>query len=355
MTINRDFWKDKRVLLTGHTGFKGSWAGLCLADLGAKVTGFSLAPETAPSLFALLDGRQEVASYIGDIRDDAAVAAVVKDADPEIVIHMAAQALVRRSYREPLQTVHTNVLGTANLLQALRAAPALKTVLVITSDKVYRNDERGVAFGEDAPLGGDDPYSASKAAQEIIAQSWASSFFAEKGVTVATARAGNVIGGGDFSEDRLIPDIWRAEKDDRALTLRYPKATRPWQHVLDLTAGYLMYIEALSRAPTAAPRALNFGPLSDDTYTVEAISARMLEALGSRHAPRIAPSALKEKTALSVDAAKAAAVLGWRPRLSLGQTVALTAQWYRAFNAGADVMRETMDQIHGYWEGDPAP
>ncbi|TCS64989.1 CDP-glucose 4,6-dehydratase [Varunaivibrio sulfuroxidans] len=354
MTIDRNFWENKRVLLTGHTGFKGSWAGLCLADLGAKVTGFSLTPETTPSLFALLDGHGGVTSHIGDIRDGGAVAAAVQDADPEIVIHMAAQALVRRSYREPLQTVHTNVLGTANLLQALRAAPSLKTVLVITSDKVYRNDERGAAFGEDAPLGGDDPYSASKAAQEIVAQSWASSFFAEKGVTVATARAGNVIGGGDFSEDRLIPDIWRAEKDDRALTLRYPKATRPWQHVLDLTAGYLMYIEALARDP-ATPRALNFGPLSDDTYTVEAISARMLAALGSRHVPRVAPSDLKEKTALAVDAARAAAALGWRPRLSLAQSVGLTAQWYRAFNAGADVVRETMDQIHSYWDGGAAP
>lgn len=346
--INPDFWRGKRVLLTGHTGFKGAWMALWLETLGAHVTGFGLEPEAEPNLFTLLSPWSAVRSIIGDVRDARAVQQVVDESDPKIVIHMAAQALVRRSYHEPADTVTTNVIGTVNVLEALRHAANLKVALVITSDKVFRNADDGEAFSENAPLGGDDPYSASKAAQEIIAQSWAKSFFAERGVVVATARAGNVIGGGDFSEDRLIPDIYRAAVTGNAVTLRSPEATRPWQHVLDLNAGYLMHIEALAKGQPAVPLALNFGPQKGPAYTVGAISEKMLAALGMTQPVDVVPTKLKEKTLLSVDATLAHDVLGWRARLDVDETVRLTAEWYGAFLNGADAKALTLGQLKDF-------
>lgn len=350
--INPDFWTGKRVLLTGHTGFKGTWMALWLEAMGAEVTGFGLEPDSDPSLFTMLSPWRAVRSVIGDVRDAAAVKRVVDEADPHIVIHMAAQALVRRSYREPVETVETNVMGTVNVLEALRDASNVQIALVITSDKVYRNADEGEAFGEDAPLGGDDPYSASKAAQEIVAQSWAKCFFAasgtERGVVVATARAGNVIGGGDFSEDRLIPDIYRAASAGQTVTLRSPEATRPWQHVLDLNAGYLMYIEALAGARANIPMALNFGPQPGPAYTVGAISQKMMDALGMTAPADVEPAKLKEKTLLSVDAAKANAALGWRAHLDVDQAIRLTADWYGAFLNGSDAKALTLGQLKEY-------
>jgi len=346
--ITQDFWQGKRVLLTGHTGFKGTWMALWLESLGADVYGFGLEPETDPSLFNLLSPWLGIKSTIGDVRDAVAIKRCVDEADPEIVIHMAAQALVRRSYREPVDTVASNVIGTVNLMEALRSAKNLKVALVITSDKVYQNTDDGEAFGEDAPLGGDDPYSASKACQEIITQSWAKSFFQDRAVVIATARAGNVIGGGDFSEDRLIPDIYRALAAGEKLTLRSPDATRPWQHVLDLNAGYMMYVERLAAQPKSTPLAMNFGPKPGPSSTVGAITQKMMTALGQDIPTDIQTSTLKEKTLLSVDATRAHEILGWSAQLDVEATVRLTADWYGAFLNGAKAKDITSRQLKEY-------
>lgn len=349
--IDQNFWSGKRVLLTGHTGFKGAWMALWLERLGAKVTGYSLAPETEPNLFDLLSPWTGVRSVIGDVRDAARVKTVVTESDPEIVIHMAAQALVRRSYAEPVETVSANVMGTVNVLEALREVPNLRVALVITSDKVYRNTDDGEAFAEDAPLGGDDPYSASKAAQEIVAHAWGKSFFPEGTAVIATARAGNVVGGGDFSEDRLIPDIYRALAGGHALELRNPDATRPWQHVLDLNMGYLLYIERLASDAMGLARAINFGPQPGVSYTVGAITEKMMAALGGSLPVNVKPSKLKEKALLSVDPALAGEVLGWRAKLQMDDVIRLTADWYGAFINGADPKTITMAQLEEYGIG----
>lgn len=348
MSIDADFWRNKRVLLTGHTGFKGAWMALWLEQMGAQVFGLGLAPDSDPSLHQLLQPADGVVSTIGDIRDAKTVEDVIGQADPEIVIHMAAQALVRRSYREPVETLSSNVMGTVNVMEGLRKAKNLDVALCITSDKVYQNTDDGIAFAEDAPLGGDDPYSASKACQELVAQSWAKSFFADRATIIATARAGNVIGGGDFSEDRLIPDIYRSLASGEKLTLRSPDATRPWQHVLDLNAGYLIYIQHLSQNRTAAPLALNFGPPVGDTYTVGAVTEKMMGAFGMDATPDVKPSKLKEKTLLSVDAGLAREVLGWSEKLNVDETVRWTADWYGAYLSGTDPKDVTRAQLHDY-------
>lgn len=239
------FFNGKKVLITGHTGFKGSWLALWLQQLGAQVTGIALPPATTPNIFSLLGFHQpspinhHLSSYYHDIRDAAGLAARVKEAEPEIVFHLAAQPLVRASYREPLTTFATNVMGTANLLDALRGVTSVRTVVAVTTDKVYRNIEHPYPYREEDPLGGHDPYSASKAASELIVSSYRDAFLAEQGVAIATARAGNVIGGGDWSEDRLIPDAVRAWQSDQPLDIRRPDAIRPWQHVLEPLAGYM--------------------------------------------------------------------------------------------------------------------
>lgn len=346
--VNPEFWNNKRVLLTGHTGFKGAWMALWLENLGAEVLGYSLEPDSDPSLFKLLQPWDGIRSIIGDVRDADKLSRTVADFDPQIVIHMAAQALVRRSYREPVDTVESNVMGTVNLLEALRQSENLEVALIITSDKVYRNTDDGCAFGEDAPLGGDDPYSASKAAQEIITHAWAKSYFDERGAVVASARAGNVIGGGDFSEDRLIPDIYRALASGNKLTLRYPDATRPWQHVLDLNGGYLLFIEHLVKGGRNMPNTMNFGPPSGPSYTVGAITEKMAHSLGYALETNVKPSQLKEKTLLSVDASNAKAVLGWSAKLDVDETVRKTADWYGEFLNGGDARSIAMRQLQEY-------
>ena len=270
MTPDKDFWSGQRVLLTGHTGFKGTWLALWLERLGATTFGLARSPDTDPSIFNLT--RPRLSSRIGDVRDPRVVAAAVELARPTVAVHMAAQPLVRYSYREPIETIATNVMGTANVLQSLRGQTNLRAVLVITTDKVYANPETGEPFAEDCRLGGHDPYSASKAAAEIVTASFAESFFGDGAARVATARAGNVVGGGDWAEDRLIPDLWRAHATATPVVLRNPGATRPWQHVLDLTAGYLVYVERLASGRDAAPAALNFGPVQGDTRTVAEVA-----------------------------------------------------------------------------------
>lgn len=340
--VSPSFWAGRRVLVTGHTGFKGAWLAMWLAELGAEVAGFSLTPHTVPNLFDASGPWPR--SYFGDIRDAKAVAAVVRACDPEFVFHLAAQALVRASYRDPVETIAVNVTGTAVLLNALRQAENLRGVIVATTDKVYRNADDGRAFREDDPLGGHDPYSASKAAAELVTAAMADSFLA---APVATARAGNVIGGGDWSEDRLIPDIWRAVKAQAPLALRHPEATRPWQHVLDPLCGYLLYAEHLA---SGVPRTLNFGPLGPP-LTVGEIADAMLAALGCdkrwRPSEGLQP---REMKMLALDPSRAIAALGWHPQLDAHAALAWTAEWYRRFAAGADARTLCRDQIARYGE-----
>ncbi|RDI54842.1 CDP-glucose 4,6-dehydratase [Microvirga subterranea] len=352
--ISTSFWAGRRVLLTGHTGFKGSWLAFCLDRLGAEVFGFALTPETQPNLFTVLPRSQRLTSWIGDIQDEKALADAVETARPSIVIHMAAQALVRRSYRAPCDTVQANVTGTVNLLEALRGNDAvmaeLDAILVVTTDKVYRNAESGQPFQENSPLGGHDPYSASKAAAEILTESWARSFFTPAGVPVATARAGNVVGGGDWSEDRLIPDLWRAVKAGETAVLRNPAATRPWQLVLEPLYGYLGYIEALT-GPRGSklPRALNFGPAAGDILTVSEASDIVLTGLGSKRGWALAEGAQPHEAAqLALDAGLAERTLGWRAKLDSREALRWSTEWYRAFDAGRDMANITSEQIDRY-------
>ncbi len=343
--LDPDFWRGKRVLLTGHTGFKGAWLNHWLRMLGANVQGFSLVSDTQPNLHRLL-GHDDAQSTIGDLRDPAAIKEVVKRHSPQVVLHLAAQALVRRSYRDPLESFSTNVMGTANLLEELRSCDQLEAVLVITSDKAYENDERGVPFREGDPVGGKDPYSASKGCQEIITHSYARSFFAEKGVAVATARAGNVIGGGDWSEDRLMTDLIQAFYNEQDIVLRNPLATRPWQHVLEPLGGYLLYAQALATKEINLP-ALNFGP--DGSATVQSVVEKMLElwngdnkwALDGAEQPA-------EAHALALDVSLAQETLGWRPRLDLDETLQWIVSWHKKHVEGECVKQITRSQIENF-------
>ena len=341
-----EFWRKRRVLLTGHTGFKGAWASAMLSALGAQVFGLSLAPESDPNLWAGFGGRLGIDEATIDLRDAAAVREACLRAKPQIVLHMAAQAQVRQGYLDPLGTFDTNAMGTANLLDALRDLPDVETILVVTSDKVYRNEGKGEAFGEARPLGGSDPYSASKVAAEAVVQAYADSYFTPKSVPLATARGGNVVGGGDFSSDRLIPDIFRAVNARKAVELRYPKARRPWQHVLDCLSGYFLYIEHLDRHRSGEPRSLNFGPAPGSDLTVAEIAEAMARHLGSnQHWQPAAGSAPPEKQTLMLDNSLAKATLGWSPKLDIDDTIAWTAEWYAAFAKGAQPLELVQTQI----------
>jgi len=344
---NPAFWRGKKVLLTGHTGFKGAWAARWLSLLGAEVTGVALAPHTDPSLFSLARTSETMNSVIADIRDKDRLAEIIENARPQIILHMAAQALVRHSYDEPLATIETNIMGTANLLEAARNIDTLETILIITSDKVYQNSEHDMPFREEDRLGGHDPYSMSKAATELVTASYRASFFADTRVNIATARGGNVIGGGDFSTDRIVPDIWRAALDNQTLILRYPEATRPWQHVLDCLNGYFLYIERLSLdKKQTMPRSLNFGPTGETPITVSQLTTIMQEALQTPLGwqQEKGPVAKEMKT-LSLETGKARIVLDWRDRLPDQKALEWTAAWYLEFKNGSDMEHFTTQQI----------
>lgn len=347
--MNPDFWRGRRVLLTGQTGFKGAWAGVMLADFGAEVTSFALAPATVPNLWQIVRKDVAITNLHADLRDSAAVEHICNDAQPEIVLHMAAQAQVRESYRYPVATFNSNILGTVNLLQALRTSSNLRAILVVTSDKVYANSEAGLAFTETAPLGGSDPYSASKGATEIAVRSYAESFFMLLGVPLATARGGNVIGGGDFSSDRLVPDLYRAASKGVSVELRYPAATRPWQHVLDCLAGYLTYAEYLTDRGVADPPSLNFGPLTHELLNVAEVAAAVSERLGNKLGWRQAEGKFPpEKQVLRINSELATRTLDWRPRLDASETIDWTAQWYADFRAGENALDLMRTQIARY-------
>jgi len=364
-------WKraytGKRVLVTGHTGFKGSWLTAWLASLGADVFGFALAPPTTPSLFEAIDVASSCRHRVADIRDAQAIARAVSDADPDFVFHLAAQPLVRASYERPIETIEVNVLGTAHLLEALRVARANAAkrcaVVVVTSDKCYENDDARrngiVAFRETDPMGGHDVYSMSKGAAELVLASYRRSFFSssrigEHGVAIASARAGNVIGGGDWAVDRIVPDAARALARGEPIVVRNPHAVRPWQHVLEPLGGYLLLGARLATAadPAAYCDAWNFGPSIDGACTVRALVERTVAAWGGgTWEDRSDPRAPHEAAALRLAIDKAGATLGWRPRWSFDETVARTVAWYRAHAGGAgsaELRALTAAQIREY-------
>lgn len=330
LTPSTSFWRNKRVLLTGHTGFKGSWLTIWLSRLGANVTGVSLPPETTPNLYTEAEVEKFCDSRICDIRDASAIATIIQKAQPEIVFHLAAQPLVRASYRTPLATFDTNVMGTANVLDALHRTGTARVAVMVTTDKVYRDNGNGRPYREDDPLGGYDPYSASKAACEHVIASYRDSFLAEKGLAVASARAGNVIGGGDWSEDRLIPDAIRAWEAEQTLQVRRPQSVRPWQHVLESLAGYLTLAQHLWERPKLAG-AYNFGPDADGAVAVHDLIEFACVAFGGgdiHYDPE--NEGPHEATWLALEATKAKSILGVSPRWTLVEAVKRTINWYRA-------------------------
>ena len=356
MSFDPALWKKRRVLLTGHTGFKGSWMALWLSQMGAEVCGYSLAPETEPSLFVEARVEAKIAKHIlGDIRNGAEVQKAMTDFAPEVVFHMAAQPLVRLSYADPITTYDTNVLGTARLLEAVRKVKSVRAVVVITTDKVYSNPETNQPFVESDPLGGFDPYSSSKACAEIATNAWRNSFFSpslhkDHGVGISTARAGNVIGGGDWSGDRLIPDLVRGFLSGKPVPIRSPHAIRPWQHVLESLQGYLLLAEKLL-GPQAAEfsRAFNFGPGEEDAQPVDWIATRLVDTWGDNASWYLDKSPQPhEASYLRLDASRAQRELSWQPRLPLPQALDSLVHWYKAHAAGEDMQAFTLDQIAKY-------
>jgi len=346
---NPGFWRNKRVFVTGHTGFKGGWLTLWLSMLGAKVTGYALPPNTQPSFFEAVSLERHLKqSHLDDINNYATLEAALTAADPHIILHLAAQPLVRRSYAEPLETYQTNVMGTANLLQAARSCPAVQAIVVVTSDKCYENQAWPWGYRETDTLGGYDPYSNSKACQELVASAFRQSYLQDKGVAIATARAGNVIGGGDWSEDRLIPDAMRAHAAQTGLTIRSPQATRPWQHVLEPLAGYLVLAEQLCANPRLAS-GWNFGPQDSDVRTVEELLTLTSQCLTGGLRWQIDSSAQPhEARLLKLDCSKSLSLLGWKPQWRLEQALLHTCDWYTHFSAKRSVDEISQSQITQY-------
>jgi CDP-glucose 4,6-dehydratase len=349
-----DFWDGKKVLLTGHTGFKGSWLFLWLTALGARVHGFSLAPETEPNLAVLAGICNDSGNTIGDIRDETLLHRIVEREQPDIVLHLAAQALVRRSYVDPIETFSTNVIGTLRVLDAASRCGSVRAVLIVTTDKCYENREWLWPYRENEPLGGHDPYSASKACTEIATAAWRSSLADmrtygrnERPIAIATARAGNVFGGGDWAVDRLVPDFFRTLAAGKELVIRNPAARRPWQHVLEPLAGYLMLTEKLWKGE--AQEAWNFGPAADDVQPVSFIIDRLFGAEKGTRRWRLADGHQPHEAGfLSLDASKARAKLGWRPRLPLCEALDWTYNWYTRQARGEDARQLTLNQIALY-------
>ena len=349
--MNAAFWQGKRVFVTGHTGFKGSWLCLLLAELGAQVRGFALPPPSEPSLFRLAALETLVDSLEGDVREPASLAAALTDFQPDVVFHLAAQALVRASYRDPIATYATNVLGTVHLLDAVRRAESVQAVVNVTSDKCYRNVSASRAFEEQQPLGGHDPYSNSKACAELVSEAFRASYFSapDARVALATARAGNVIGGGDWAEDRLIPDIVRCCLAGRSVEIRNPAAIRPWQHVLEPLSAYLLLAERLCDSNQAFAEAWNFGPRVEDARPVAEVVELVVRLWGEPAAWHCnsAPQP-HEAATLRLDCTKARTRLGWQPQLSLGTALRWTIDWYRRQAAGDDARELTLDQIRAF-------
>ncbi len=347
--MNAAFWKGKRVFLTGHTGFKGSWLTLWLRELGADIAGYSLAPPSEPNLFTLAGVGAAARSFISDVRRLDELQHAMAAQRPEIVIHMAAQSLVRHSYREPVETYSTNVMGTVNVLEAARHLDSVKAIVVVTSDKCYENHERASAYRENEPMGGADPYSNSKGCAELVTAAYRRSYFSARNVAVASARAGNVIGGGDWAVDRLVPDVIGAFIDKRQVAIRHPDAIRPWQHVLDPLGGYLQLAQQLCERGEEVAEAWNFGPAAEDAKPVSWVTEMLARQWGDG-ASWIAgnPPSLHEAQTLTLDSAKARARLGWSSRLTVTTALAWTVEWYKAYQQGADMRALTLIQLQRY-------
>ena len=355
MVMDSMFWEGKRVLITGHTGFKGSWLTIWLQSKGAHIIGYSLPPPTDPSLFDVANVAHDMTSITGDIRNLENFLSVVGKYKPEIIIHMAAQSLVRFSYKDPVDTYSTNVMGTVNVLEAGRHVDSLKVILIITSDKCYENNEWVWGYRENDPMGGHDPYSSSKGCAELITSGYRKSYFSKNdknpshSLAVATARAGNVIGGGDWAQDRLIPDIMKAIMEDRPVIIRYPNAIRPWQHVLEPLRGYLTLAEMLWHYGEEFASAWNFGPNGVDSRPVSWVADHLTQLWGdearwesdSTHHPH-------EATYLRLDCSKAKSLLGWLPALDLGITLQWVLEWYRAYHQRKNMRQITEGEILRY-------
>ncbi len=343
-----DFWRDRRVLVTGHTGFKGSWLSLWLARLGATTVGYSDGVPTQPSLYEAAAVAETLTSVVGDVRDREQLLRTVREHRPEVVFHLAAQSLVRRSYAEPVLTFETNVLGTANLLEAVREVESVRSVVVVTTDKVYEH-AKSRRYKEQDRLGGSDPYSSSKACAELVTAAYRSSFFsAEDAPAVATVRAGNVIGGGDWAEDRLVPDLIAALQAERTVEIRYPQAIRPWQHVLNPLDGYLLLAERLWLERDLA-RAWNFGPLEQGTHSVEWVVGRISRLWGSElrlQTPQHPPP--PEAPTLELDASQACEDLGWTERWAIDDGLQATVDWYWRHASGEDARELTIGQLDAF-------
>ena len=344
-------YRGKRVFVTGHTGFKGTWLCMLLRELGAKVRGYALAPEPGKSHFALLGLDAKIQSVIGDIRDHAALSREIDDFKPEFVFHLAAQALVRRSYADPVGTISTNVVGSTHVMESVRHCESVRSFVYITSDKCYENVEWVWGYRETDALGGHDPYSASKAAAEIVFSAYARSFFAQRpALGAASARAGNVIGGGDWAADRIVPDIVRSIEAGEPVQLRNPRATRPWQHVLEPLGGYVMLGARLFMEPRRFPGAWNFGPTTQKVRTVHAVTLAIIEHLKRGKVELAADtSGPHEAHLLQLNCDKAHQELGWYPRWDVDQTLAATAGWYAAVLGGESAEAVTRRQIHEYF------
>ena len=347
--MNREFWRDKRVFLTGHTGFKGGWLALWLTDMGAQVHGYALAPPTQPNCFSIC-GLQDLlrSSTIADVRDAAALGQAVRAARPDIVLHLAAQSLVRYSYSAPLETYGVNVMGTANLLEAVRQTQGVKAVVNVTSDKCYENREWVWPYRENEALGGSDPYSSSKGCAELVTAAYRRSYLDIAGIHLASARAGNVIGGGDWAADRLIPDFLRAVDAGKTLIVHSPHATRPWQHVLEPLAGYLTLAEKLCTDGREFAEAWNFGPHEAETRSVQWIVEYLSTQIpGTSWQSDSAPQP-HEASHLKVDSSKANARLGWSQRWNLESALGKTLDWHQAWKRGADMRAISLAQICDY-------
>jgi len=343
--IDSTFWQGKKVFLTGHTGFKGGWLAIWLGSMGAIVKGYALCPVTKFNLFEIANVERLLESEINDIRDYPALSASISAFSPDIVFHMAAQPLVRASYRDPLETFSTNVMGTVNLLDAARHCSSIKAVINITTDKCYENDERLHGYLESDPMGGRDPYSSSKGCAELVSSAYRESFFNSADVGLATVRAGNVIGGGDWAEDRLIPDILRAFDENQEVVIRNPKATRPWQHVLEPLSGYLTLAAHLYNEPNKFSGGWNFGPEDDGERSVEWILTRMVKLWPGASWKLDMSDNPHEAMLLKLNIAKAAEFLGWTPTWTLDKTLTKIVRWHQHWNAGSDMQSACVSEI----------
>ena len=350
LAVNADFWCSKRVFLTGHTGFKGSWLSLWLQSLGSEVTGYALTPPTSPSLYEVAEVAHGMKSIIANILDLPNLQKAMQTSRPDIVIHMAAQPLVRQSYAEPADTYATNVMGTVHVLESVRNTPSVKAVLVVTTDKCYENkEEMHRSYHEHEPMGGHDPYSSSKACAELVTAAYRMSFLEQQAIAVATARAGNVIGGGDWAADRLVPDILKGFEQNAFVQIRNPNATRPWQHVLEPLSGYLSLAEHLFAQGSAYAEAWNFGPNDEDVRSVQWIIEQLALSWGNSVAWLQDPGQHPhEANYLKLDISKAKARLGWTPSWSLQTALKNTTEWHRSWLGQEDMKKHCLQQILQY-------